>query len=80
MVKIDLEDMTDICGGPMTLKQVNREIHHYMNTKTPEKMVITIERDRNKETYISHYNSENIHQKYYSVIYIPNKDFEKPCR
>lgn len=69
MLKIDLEDMTDVCGGPMTLKQLTREIHHYMNTKTPEKMVITIERDKKYKL--------PIFQKHYSVIYIPIKDFEK---
>lgn len=72
MVKIDLEDMTDVCGGPMTLKDLHREIHHYMYTKKPEKMVITIERDELYELAVF--------QKHYSVIYIPNKDFEKKSK
>lgn len=44
-MKIDLEDMTDVCGGPMTLKTLHNEICYYMTYKQPEKMVITIDKN-----------------------------------
>ncbi len=63
-MKINLENFTDVCEGPMQLNQLTRKIEHYILNKSPEKMVITIE--KNKKI-----------KKYYTTIYIPTKDFKK---
>jgi len=55
--------MTDICSGPMSLKQIGKELVHYMVHKTPSNMVIDI-----KETTPG---------KYHTTFYIPIKDFKK---
>ena len=73
-MKIDLEDMTDVCEGPMTLKTLHNEICHYMTYKHPKKIVIIIERD--DKAYISPYKSTS-YQNYHTTIYIPIKDFDR---
>ena len=67
MKKIDLEGMVDVVGGNMTLSQLTNEIKNYVYWKSPSKMVVTIEKDRK-------------FKRYYSRIYIPEKDFKKKTR
>jgi len=62
MTKINLEEMTDIVGGKMTLQQLNEEIKFLMKIYSPEKVIIDIR----KKGY-----------GYYTLIYIPTKDFER---
>lgn len=56
----------DICGGIMTLKDLEREIRHYYYIKQPKEMVIHL--TERKELGI------------YSVIYVTKKDFKKKTR
>ena len=60
MVKIDLEDMIDICTGRMDAKDIIREIKHYLFCKEPSKMVVTIEKNKKMGDF-------------YSVFYVPIK-------
>jgi len=62
--KINLEDLTDICGGKMTLKELTGEIFNLFMHRSPKYVVITIERDEEKRGYIS-------------TINIPHKDFKE---
>jgi len=57
-------DLVDITVGPMTLKELTNEIENIFYRKTPQSMVILIER------------REDI-QKYQSAIYITKEDFKK---
>ena len=56
--------LTDIVGGPMNLGELNLELISIMGHRSPEYMVILIEKDRKLKKYIS-------------TIYITKKDFEK---
>lgn len=58
-----MRNMVDVCGGKMTLDEVEREIKRYM-LKSPRRMVVDIRRRKDG---------------YYTMIWIPKKDFEKKC-
>lgn len=58
---INLEGMVDICAGPMSVEQIQREVGHYMQ-RNPDRMIVDI-KQRENDCYVS--------------IYIPTKDFEK---
>ena len=62
--KINLEKLVDIVGGPMKLDELTDEIRNLMYHRSPEKVIITIEKN-------------NDLKKYYSVIYITEEDFKK---
>jgi hypothetical protein len=66
-IKKSLERWVDICSGKMTLNDLSREIDFYMNYKTPNNMIITIERDNDIKGYRS-------------TIYLSKKDFKKPFK
>ena len=57
-----LEDMVDVCHGKMNIDELYREIAVYMGLYNPSKMIIDIERRDDKKGY-------------YSIIYIPKRDF-----
>jgi hypothetical protein len=65
-IKQVLEDrLVDICAGPMKLEEVSNELKRTMLAKSPEYLVILIEKRRDL-------------QKYYSTLYITKSDFENP--
>jgi predicted translin family RNA/ssDNA-binding protein len=66
-LKKELKNWVDICGGKMTLDELAEEIKHYMYYKTPDNLIVTIERDDKIKGYRS-------------TIYLSKKDFEKPYR
>ena len=59
--KINLEYMTAVCGGPLTLKDINREVRHYV-LNSSKRVVIDVRFFPDG--------------KYYTSIYIPNRDFK----
>ena len=59
-----LEELVDICGGKMTLKELTQEIERTYLFRNPEYTVITIERD------------DKI-QGMRCTIYMQHKDFER---
>ena len=56
-----MKNMVDICGGKMTLSEVNREIAYYL-PRYPKRLVVDIRRRRNG---------------YFVKIWIRKVDFEK---
>jgi len=53
--------LVDVCGGPMTLEQINREVVHYMlGLHKPKRLIIDIKRRK---------------KGYYAVIWMSRKDF-----
>ena len=56
--------MVDICGGKMTLGDINKEIIHYMQ-RSPKRLIVDIKRKKNG---------------YHATLWISKKDFEKPWR
>lgn len=58
-----MRNMVDVCGGKMTLKDVEREVRHYM-LKSPTRMVVDIRRKKDG---------------YHATIWIPKKCFEQKC-
>ncbi len=54
---------TDVCGGPMTLKEVNEEIFFYMYHKSPKRLIVDIQRKENG---------------YHATLWMSIKDFKKP--
>ena len=63
MKRMSMENMVDVCAGKMTLDDVVREIKRYM-LKSPGRMMVDIRRKEDG---------------YYTIIWIPKKDFEKKC-
>jgi len=59
--------MVDVCGGKMTLKEVEREIHNYM-LKSPSRLIVDIRL------------REDVKKKgYYTTLWITRKDFKNKC-
>ena len=61
-----MDNYVDICGGIMTLKDINREIFHYAHYKagisrSPKELVVHIKR---------------IDLGYYTTIYVKKSDFK----
>jgi hypothetical protein len=63
MKKIDLTKLVDVFAGAVKLDKVVDEIKRYM-LKSPEKMIITIERDEKAK-------------RYHTTIYLTKEDFYK---
>ena len=61
------ETLVDVVAGPMKLEEVKREIERIVLTKSPEYVLILIEK------------REDL-QKYHTTIYITPGDFKKPTR
>jgi len=57
----EFKGMVDVAGGPMTLKQVEREIVHYMWMYKPSRLVVDIKFKKG----------------YYATLWIPEKDFKR---
>jgi hypothetical protein len=57
------EGLTDVVAGPMTLNELTREITFQCFHRSPEYMIILIEKRQDL-------------QKYHSTLYITPKDFE----
>jgi hypothetical protein len=56
--------LTDVVTGPMTLKELDREIYYWVGTKSPEYVVILIEKRPEL-------------QKYHTTVYMKKEDFNK---
>jgi len=56
---LNFKDFVDVCGGRMTLKDVNREIIHYMLTYNPSRLIVDIKKEDG----------------YQVTIYIPTEEF-----
>ncbi len=57
------KNWTDICGGKMTLKEVNEEIFFYMYHKSPKRLIVDIQRKPDG---------------YHAKLWMSIKDFKKP--
>ncbi len=55
--------MVDVCGGKMTLKEVEREIFFYMYHKSPKCLIVDIQRKKNG---------------YHATLWMSVNDFKKP--
>ena len=60
----EMRNMVDVCGGKMTLEDVEREVRYYMLQKSPRRMVVDIRRKKDG---------------YHAMIWIPKKCFEAKC-
>jgi len=58
------KELTDVVAGPMTLKELTNEIATQCIHRSPEYMIILIEK------------REDL-QKYHSTVYLTSKDFKK---
>jgi len=59
--------LVDITGGKMTLKQVNREIIHYMTQYPIKRLIVDIKKEEP---------TEGKEGGYYTTIYLSKKDFK----
>ncbi len=57
-----MKNMVDVCGGKMTLKDVSREIFHYMYYKSPKRLIVDIKRKEDG---------------YHATLWMSKKDFER---
>lgn len=58
-----MKNMVDVCAGKMTIREVQREIYHYM-LKSPKRLIVDIKRKMGG---------------YYTTLYITEKDFKRRC-
>lgn len=64
MTDIHINDLVDVTRGKMTLKELAKDIAFQMYHRSPEKLVITIERDDTVRGYVS-------------TVYMSTEDFYK---
>jgi hypothetical protein len=55
--------MVDVCGGKMTLKELNEEICNYMQ-RSPKRLIVDI---------------RLVEDGYHATVWISQADFEKGC-
>ena len=55
--------MVDVCGGKMTLKELNEEICNYMQ-RSPKRLIVDI---------------RLVKDGYHATVWISQADFEKGC-
>mgnify|MGYP007070556844 CR=1 FL=1 len=63
MKQFDNDYMIDVFHGPVNLRELSREIRHYIE-RSPERMVIEIWKYHNLQRYVS-------------IIYLTKADFER---